>query len=246
MRKLSAGIAVLTIAGLAGIASADTLVVRSTGPSAKSYPPGRAIPDSAKIVLKANDQLVLLDGRGTRTLKGPGSFSPLASTSATADSRSTFAALVAQRADRRARIGAVRSMTAQPARSPNIWLVDIDKSSNVCVADPAAVTMWRAGMPKPATVTVTGAGGRSETLAWAKDQATTPWPASLPISSGAQYSITWPGAAQPTTVRFVVLGAGLQGLEDLASVLIKNGCSAQLDLLIDTVTLPETAAAVGG
>ena len=241
----SGGIAGLTIACIAGTASAATLVVRSAGPSAKSYPPGTAVPDSATIVLKANDQIVLLDGRGTRTLSGPGSFSPVAAASAGASAQSTFSSLVGQRSDRRARIGAVRNMQAGPARSPNLWFVDVGKSATVCVADPTAVSLWSAAMPKPDSVTVTGAG-TTATAAWPKDAPTAPWPVALPITSGAQYSIAVPGAAQPTSVRFVVVGSALNGLEDLASVLIKNNCTAQLDLLIQTVAVPDASASTGG
>lgn len=243
--KASGGVAALMIVCTAGSAAAATLVVRSAGPSAKSYPPGTAIPDSAKIVLKANDQVVLLDGRGTRTLSGPGSFSPVASTSAAASTQSTFASLVGQRSDRRARIGAVRSMQAGPARSPNVWFVDIDKSATVCVADPTAVSLWSAATPKPDSVTVTG-GGATATTPWSKDGPTAPWPAAIPITSGGQYNIAVPGAAQPISMRLVVVGSALNGLEDLASVLIKNGCTAQLDLLIQTVAVPEASAATGG
>jgi hypothetical protein len=239
--------AALMIACIGGAAAAETLVVRSAGPSAKSYPPGKAISDTARIVLKANDQVVVLDGRGTRTLRGPGTFSPVAASGSAADSRSTLSALVAQRSDRRARIGAVRSMSAAPARSPNIWFVDIDRSTTVCVADPAAVTMWRAGIPRPASVTVKSQpAGKAVTLDWGKDEPTAAWPAAMPISNGAQYDISVPGAAQPTSVRFVVLGSGVKGLEDLASVLIKNDCTAQLDLLIETVAIPEPTGAAGG
>jgi hypothetical protein len=243
----STALAAMMILGLSGAAMAETLVVRSAGPSAKSYPPGRAIPDAASIVLKANDQVVVLDGRGTRTLRGPGTFSPVAASGSGTDTRSTLSSLVAQRSDRRARIGAVRSMSAGPARSPNIWFVDVDRSTTVCVADPTAVTMWRAGVPKPATVTVTSQpAGKNETMAWPKDAPTAPWPSSMPIANGAQYSITMPGTAQPTSVRFVVLGPAVKGLEDLASMLIKNNCTAQLDLLIETVAIPEPTAAAGG
>ena len=241
----SGGIAALTIAGMAGTASAATLVVRSAGPAAKRKRPGPPVADTAKIVLKANDQVVLLDGRGTRTLSGPGSFSPVAASSAAASTQSTFASLVGQRSDRRARIGAVRSMQAGPARSPNLWFVDIDKSSTVCVADPTAVSLWSAATPKPDSVTVTG-GGTTATAPWTKDGATAPWPAAIPITSGAQYSISVPGAPQPTSVRFVVVGSALNGLEDVASVLIKNNCTAQLDLLIQTVAVPDASAATGG
>ena len=55
-----------------------------------------------------------------------------------------------------------------------------------------------------------------------------------------------PGSARPTSVRVVVVGSALNGLEDLASVLIKNNCTAQLDLLIQTVAVPDASAATGG
>ena len=38
---------------LSGPAFSKALVVRSAGPSAKAYPPGKALPDSAKISLQA-------------------------------------------------------------------------------------------------------------------------------------------------------------------------------------------------
>ena len=56
-------------------AAAAVLVVRSSGPSAAAYPPGKALPDTHMLKLKASDTVVLLDSRGTRTLRGPGSFS---------------------------------------------------------------------------------------------------------------------------------------------------------------------------
>lgn len=241
--KPSAGIAALMIATLSGVAMAETLVVRSSGPSARSYPPGKAIPDTRKIVLLANDQVVILDGRGTRTLKGPGSFSPTATSTQAADSRSTFAALVTQRSERRARIGAVRGVGGiTSTRSPNIWFVDIERSSNTCVTDPDRVTMWRAESSEAATMTVmTVADGKTETVAWQRGQASQPWPTTMPVSAGAEYRLSWPGAAQPILLKFSILGPNPQGLEGMAAALIKNGCEAQLDLLIETVAIPETA-----
>jgi hypothetical protein len=245
--KPSAGMAALMIATLSGAAMAETLVVRSSGPSSRSYPPGRAIPEDKKIVLQANDQVVILDGRGTRTLKGPGTFSPTATSAPAADTRSTFAALVTQRSERRARIGAVRGVnTANSTRSPNIWFVDIERSSNSCVTDPDRVTMWRAESTDPASMTVTSvADGKTATVSWQQGQASQPWPAALPVSSGAQYRLSWPGAMQPTLLKFSILGPDPQGLEAMAAALIKNGCDAQLDLLIETVAIPETAKPAG-
>ena len=243
-KMAGAGAAALLIAAFAGVASAETLVVRSSGPSARSYPPGKAIPENQQIVLKANDQVIILDGRGTRTLKGPGSFSPTVASSQATDSRTTFAALVSQRSERRARIGAVRGATvANPGatRSPNLWFVDMERSSNTCVVDPAAVTMWRAETAAHASVSVTRVmDGKTEQVEWLPGQSTRPWPAALPVTTGAEYRLTWPGAPQPTTLKFAVLGSNPQGgLENMAAALIKHGCDAQLDLLIETVAIPE-------
>jgi hypothetical protein len=66
--------ATLLLAG-ASAAMADILILRADGPSARSFPPGRRLSDNARIVLKAKDELILLDGHGhTRTLRGPGTF----------------------------------------------------------------------------------------------------------------------------------------------------------------------------
>lgn len=246
----AASIGMLMLAGMGSPLAAETLVVRSSGPSAKSYPPGKALPETQKIVLKANDQVVILDGRGTRTLKGPGTFSATVSSAQATDSRSTFAALVSQRSERRARIGAVRGTTlANPGatRSPNLWFVDIERSSNICIADPASVTLWRGESADPAIVTVTRlADGKAATLSWDRGQSTRAWPAELPLTSGAEYRLSWQGATQPTMLKFAVLGPNPQGgLENMAAELIKHGCDAQLDLLIETVAVPEPAKPAG-
>lgn len=242
-RQLRTVIAALLLGLMAGSAMADPLVVRSAGPSARSYPPGKALAPTAKIVLKANDMLVILDGRGTRTLKGPGTFSPVeTSTAEAADSRTTLAALVNQRSDRRARIGAVRSVSAvDPTsdRSPNVWFVDIERSSTVCVPDPAAVTMWRAGADQ-ATLTITQiSDGQSATVDWSAGQSRKSWPATIPVVDGGRYKLNWGSSAQPTQLKFSVLGPNPQGLEEMASTLIQKGCEAQLDLLIETVAVPD-------
>ena len=68
--------AALIAAAGSSAALADVLVVRASGPSAKAYPAGKTIADNARIALQAGDSLVLLDSRGTRVLRGPGSFTP--------------------------------------------------------------------------------------------------------------------------------------------------------------------------
>lgn len=235
--KTSGAIGALMLATVAVEASAATLVVRSSGPSAKAYPPGRQLADNSNVVLKAGDQVVILDSRGTRTLQGPGTFSPSVSSNRASDSRETFA----QASSRRARPGATRGVApvaASSSRVPNIWFVDVERSSTVCVADPSSVTLWRPAGGPGATVTVKGAG-KAASVEWLHGESTIAWPSSLPVTDGATYSVTWQGQATPTQLRFAVLGANTAGLEDMASKLITRGCNAQLDLLIETVAIPD-------
>jgi hypothetical protein len=219
----------LLLAG-ASAATADILVVRSVGPSAKNYPLGRRLPDNAKIVLQASDQLTLLDGRGTRELRGPGAFTAASASSAPAQ-------LATSAGGRRARIGAVRGVDTGPLRPPTIWHVDVSKSTNVCVSPPNKVALWRADPAKAATLTVAGAAGTRK-LAWPEGDATLDWPDGLPLSDGAQYTLSGAGGAAPRTIRFRTLPQRPSGLEATASLLIANRCDAQLDLLIDTVRMP--------
>ena len=215
----------------ASAAMADILVVRSSGPSAKSYPPGRRLPESARLVLRAGDQLIVLDGRGTRMIRGPGSFTAGASAVGRVAS-------AAPAADRRARIGAVRGLETGELRPPSIWHVDVARSANVCVADPARVTLWRADPGKAATLSIAGEGGRTERLGWQPGSTTLAWPSGLPVAEGAEYRLSGTGTAAPTTIRFRTMPAKPAGLEDMAQTLIRNQCDAQLDLFIDTVKLP--------
>jgi len=222
---------VLLLAG--GTAMADILVVRSVGPSAKSFPLGKRLPDNAKIVLQANDQLTLLDGRGTRELRGPGSFTAASASSAPAQ----LAASTGMVNGRRARIGAVRGIDTGPLRPPTIWHVDVAKSANVCVSPPNRVALWRHDPGAAATLTVTG-GGQTRRLSWLEGDPTLDWPADLPVTDGSEYRLSLGGASPPTTIRFRTLPQHPTGLEATASMLIADQCTAQLDLLIDTVRMP--------
>ena len=123
--------AAATIALLAATSSAAAvLVVRSSGPSAAAYPPGKALPDSHVLKLKASDTIVLLDSRGTRSLSGPGNFSVSASAAPSAATRTAGASA------RRVRLGAVRGAGAR-----SVWQADLGRSGNVCVANPGELTL---------------------------------------------------------------------------------------------------------
>lgn len=234
--KRAAALGAVAILGVAGPALADTLVVRASGPSARSYPPGAKLADGGSLLLKAGDVVTLLDAKGTRTLRGPGRFGVTAAAGAAPASNVTLAALLDTKRVRRARTGAVRGTVGEApavAKRPNLWLVDIAQPGALCVADPAAVRLWRADAAKPLSVRVIGAGTQG-TASFAAGEAMAVWPAALPVKDGAAYRVEAGGRV--TEIRFALLGAGHAGLDTTASALIAHGCQAQLDLLVDTAS----------
>ena len=152
--KTLAAVAALVAVPVGG-ALAETIVVKAGGPSAGSFPPGKKIADNSMVTLKAGDILTLLDGRGTRTLKGPGNFNTSATASSTNDTRTSLTSLLGTQRVRRARTGAVRGGAddGKLPRSPNLWYVDISQSATVCVPDTGNVQLWRPDLTEAVTVT---------------------------------------------------------------------------------------------
>lgn len=203
-------------------AAAAVLVVRSSGPSAAAYPPGKALPDSHVLKLKATDTVILLDSRGTRTLNGPGSFSVSASAS-----NVSGAVRTAGTSARRVRLGAVRGVGTR-----SVWQADLGQSGNVCVANPSELTLYRADASKAADVTLTDATGKKADVHFEANQWDAAWPAALPVASGAKINVS--GLAAPATLTLRVLSPVPSGLEGMAQSLIRANCQAQLDVLINT------------
>ena len=232
-------------AALGAPLAAATLVVRSAGPSASAYPPGKVLQPTAKLALKANDQITLLDEHGTRTLRGPGNFAATASAAADADSGTALAALVQQRGDRRVRIGAVRGVESETGRPPNIWFVDASRSATVCVADPSTATLWRPSSSAAAKTAIASVAGTGKaTIDWAPGQSVQPWPSTLPIAEGARYRLTT-GASASVDIRLTLSGKPAADVQGMAASLIAKGCTAQLDQLVET-TAAATKASSGG
>jgi hypothetical protein len=203
-------------------AAAAVLVVRSSGPSAGAYPPGKALPDNHVLKLKASDTVILLDSRGTRTVQGPGSFSVAASAAPSTTVRT------AGTSARRVRLGAVRGSGTR-----SVWQADLNRSGNVCVANPADLGLWRADSSSEANVTLTDtASGNKAEVKFAAGQSIAPWPSALPAASGTKVNVT--GLTAPTTLTLRVLSPLPTGLEGMAQGLIRANCEAQLDVLIDT------------
>lgn len=214
------------LAVTAASAAANVLIVRSSGPSAKSYPAGRSLPDNARLSLSAGDTVVVLAGGGTRTFRGPGAFSPNAA--------ARGGPRVATASDgRRARVGAVRNAGVLP-HGGTIWDVDVTQSGTVCVIASRPVLLWRPDASLPISLSMQGPGGGSTRLtAWPAGQPTVAWSGSAPTDGGT-YVFRQPGVAVPTQITFRTIASEPADLDAVAAALIEKGCQEQLDLLIET------------
>jgi hypothetical protein len=216
LNLLKATAAAAMLAAPAALLAAP-LVVRSAGPSAKAWPPGRAVGENTPVVLKAGDVVTVLAPSGARTLRGPGTFKVAAGGNAPAFNP-------------RSRFSAMRGPEVPPA--PGLWDVDVSRGGNVCLADSNQIVLWRPAAGAEATLQVTPASGSGQPVAWPAGRLVQRWPQQLPIADGSEYSLKWAGAGEPTRLRFKTLAAVGDEPTALAKALIDAGCDAQLDLLI--------------
>lgn len=238
MKKLVIAGCALAITSMAAAAEAAVLVVRSSGPSARAFPAGKAVPENQTLNLKANDIVVLLDSRGTRTLRGPGNFS--ATASASNNSTSALAALTSQNTNRRSRVGAVRGVPTGATAGRNVWQADLARSGNLCFANPADLGIYRAAGGAAETVTVTdSASGKSAKVQFTAGQTIVSWPSDMPVAAGNRYQIV--GGSSNVSYTAHLIQPVPAGLEGLAQSFIRNDCSAQLDVLIDTFAGPSAS-----
>jgi hypothetical protein len=227
----------LAMATGAVAAEAAVLVVRSSGPSSKAFPAGKAVPEAQVITLRANDIITLLDSRGTRTLRGPGKFS--ATASAASSGASSLAALTGQNTNRRSRVGAVRRPPSGATAGRNVWQADVSRSGNICVANPSDLGLYRANAAGAERVTVTDSSGQSAVVKFTEGQKIAAWPSDLPVTAESRFSVKGTGEPANLTVRWITpVPAGLEGL---AQSFIRNDCQAQLDVLIDTFASPSAS-----
>ena len=218
-RLLKVGIAAVAIA-TSSASIATVLVVRAAGPSAKIYPPGKALPESAKIQLQPGDSVMLLNTNGARTLRGPGTFAVAAAGSAG----------LSAAANRRARVSAMRNTDVKLNPSP--WNVDITQSGKICVANPSRLSLWRPTSEDAIKLTIRGAGSE-QTIEWPAGAETVSWPASLPITSGSEYQLGQPESGDMARVTFVTISNPPSDTIATAQSLIANGCENQLDVLVE-------------
>ena len=211
------------------------VVVAASGPSAGNFPVGKKIGESEQIVLRAGDSLTVLDGNGTRVLRGAGTYS--LDQQAGPSRRSDFAVLTERRSARRVGAGASRVEPDGALYPPSLWYVDAGQPGRFCLADVERVRLWRSSPEGDATYLLRADAGGSHTVTFADGDRLAPWDTKLlPVSNGAVFHIAGPSGGPDKELSFVVLDPVAAEPEALAAQLIENGCTRQLELL-STATL---------
>jgi hypothetical protein len=210
--------AAIAIALSSSLAMASVVVVKSLGPSAKAYPPGKTLPETAKITLQGGDVVTILGPASAQVFRGPGNFAAGQATLASAESK-------------RGRFGALRA--SELAKNPSIWDIDVTQSGKMCVTNASKVQLWRPDSEAGVTISIRSSDGKSQEMNWAAGKASATWPSALPITSGSQYQIEWPETGDKSSVTFVTVPNTPPDLVGAAQVLIEKGCQHQLDLLIE-------------
>jgi hypothetical protein len=213
--------AAIAVALISIPAAANVVVVKSLGPSAKAYPPGKTLPETAKINLQGGDVVTVLGPASAETLRGPGNF----------DAKQVA---LASAAGQRGRFGALRA--AEVAHNPSIWDIDASQGGKICVTDASKLQLWRPDSETPATVQIHAADGTTQELNWATGVTLAAWPAALPINNGASYQIEWPDSGEKSSLNFVSVPGTPGDLVGAAQVLIEHGCQKQLDLLVESAS----------
>jgi hypothetical protein len=200
------------------ITVANVVVVKSLGPSAKAFPPGKTFPESATIKLQGGDIVTVLGPASAQTLRGPGNFDAKQVTLASASAK-------------RGRFGALRA--SEVAHNPSIWDIDVSQGGKICVTDASKLQLWRADSEVAMSANIRSADGKTQQLTWAAGKALTAWPAGLPIQNGA-YQVVWPDTGETSSLDVVTVASAPADLVGAAQVLIQNGCQKQLDLLVES------------
>ncbi|MFW2351084.1 hypothetical protein [Qipengyuania sp.] len=228
-------IAIAAIGFLGTAAAQAGVVVKSSGPSAGTYPVGKKLEDAASVTLKSGDSITVLTDSGTRVITGPGTHRV---GERGASKRTAFAMLTRQRSGARVRTGAVRGGAAASSSNPNLWNVDTSKPGKVCLPAGDAVTFWRPAVEGEETWVLGSAVSDFHVhVKFGDGDATASLNAEeLPLSQNRLYDLSGPAGGAKQRMEFVALASMPDNAEDLAVMLAENGCTGQLDLLSDKLS----------
>lgn len=229
-------IAIAALGFLGAVPAQAGVVVKSSGPSAASYPVGKKLDDAASITLQSGDSITVLTDSGTRVITGPGTHRVGARG---ASKRTAFAMLTRQRSGARVRTGAVRGGPAGSASNPNLWNVDTGRPGKVCLPQSEAISFWRADSEGDETLVIGSAVSDFHVhVMFADGDATASLGADeLPLSQNRLYDLSGPAGGPKQRFEFVTLASAPDNPEDLAVLLAENGCNGQLELLSEKLAI---------
>lgn len=231
---LAASAAALALGGTA--AMAGTIVVKASGPSAKTYAPGKPLPAAAKLNLQAGDVITVLNETGTKVFRGPGVFAINTATAA----KGNLTSAVSNTGIKTTRTGAVRGGMTW-SRPANVWMIDADKAGTVCYTGANPVSLWLGGIDTSQPVKLVRLADSKELpLTLRAGQRIATWPAGeMPPSEGSEYSLSGGGLAAPVKFKFAATGPEASESVGMATAFIAKGCTSQLDLLVHNMSVPE-------
>ncbi|MDK2762347.1 MAG: hypothetical protein KYX64_13435 [Sphingopyxis sp.] len=242
LRRIGLAAAAALAVSVTGAATAQSMVVRSTGPSAAKYPTGAKLTATEKLTLVAGDRIVLMQGGKTRTLSGPGTFGASGTIAASQSLGGNVTRMLAKGPTMRSRGGFSRGPNdpvPTESRAPNLWLLDYREGGNFCVADPATLLLWRPNMEGDTALEIESAGTRA-TVAIVEGANFRKWPTDvLPVRYGVDYRLSGAGLTAPVTVRFAAMDAAPDTVEGSVDMLMAKGCTRQLNRLVDTMSEAE-------
>ncbi|HEV7341952.1 MAG TPA: hypothetical protein VGN68_09965 [Sphingopyxis sp.] len=240
--SLAAAAAVVAIA-VVGTAAAQSMVVRSTGPSAAKYPTGAKLKSTDKLTLVSGDKVVLMQAGKTRTLSGPGTFGANATIQTSQSMSGTVTRMLAKGPTMRSRGGFSRGPNDPvpvESRAPNLWLLDYREGGTFCVVDPATLMLWRPNMEGDTALEIESAGKKT-TVAIVDGANFRKWPTDvLPVQYGVDYRLSGGGLTAPVNVRFAALENAPDTAEGSVNMLMAKGCTPQLNRLVDAMSDAET------
>ncbi|NBC88952.1 MAG: hypothetical protein GVX90_05600 [Alphaproteobacteria bacterium] len=225
MAALAGAALALPVAAFAGV------VVKSSGPSSGTYKVGTKVDDGSQITLKAGDNVTVLTSGGTQVLKGAGTFTVGEKPK---EPRLRFANFTRQGAAGRVRTGAVRSADETKPERPNMWYVDLTEPGTTCLYDFGTVRLWRPDPSEAATYTVVepAQADAVEVEFEAEESERVLNSERLVLAEGRTYAVRAAPDDEPVTMTFALVGQ-YDTPEQLAEMLVAEGCEAQLALMAD-------------
>jgi hypothetical protein len=228
---------------MASPAIADPLIIKFEGASAQQFKPGKKLVPGSSIQLRAGEMLTVLDERGTRVLRGPGTFSASSAASAGKVSAKSLVSIMKTSNVRRARTGAVRGTPTGSnivRRSPNLWYVDITNSGSICVADFGKMQFWRSDTAEALSLRLQDdKSANAAMLNFPKGISSAAWPADVAPVAGGSYTILRNGGSSETVKLVAMPVAADEQIVDIAARLLDRGCQTQAELLAESFAQAE-------